>query len=64
MLDKYIGKCIKVFTDKTLGSVHTGVLIDYCPVGILVRITQSDHAFYDSDDTVFFSYTNLEFKFV
>jgi len=62
MLDKHIGKLIQITTEY---QGHVGILLDYSPIGILVRLTEvgsSNHPFYKEDDTVFFSYTNLAFK--
>ena len=61
MLDKYVGKSIQITTEY---NGHIGVLLDYSPVGVLVKLTNVDGSSsgYREGDTVFFSYTNLRFK--
>ena len=61
MLDNHLGKLIQITTEY-MG--HVGILLDYSPIGILVKLTKIDgsDSGYNEGDTVFFSYTSLRFK--
>ena len=64
MLKEYIGKEIQLYPADTYKK--WGILLDYSPVGILVKITRCiSHSEYRKGDVAFFAYSaRLHFKFV
>ena len=56
MLDEYIGKEIELYPGDSYKK--WGILLDYSPVGILVKITRSvSHSEYLEGDIAFFAYS-------